>query len=208
MARPDFTIPNDLQPKDYKKFLSDFIEILRGYEKVEDRAEYYATMMHKFRRYEYGGGEYTIHLKMVVEIALKHLEYFPKAVHQMIIAACWLHDIIEDCGETYNDVKDLCQKDVANICMAVTNVPDINRDLRAMLTYPKIIKEGVLAIFVKCCDRYANTKFSKDSGSGMYKKYKSEYPSFRKTFMKYDSRNPIWKDLDKINEYEDDRDRR
>jgi len=205
MARPDFNIPNDLETKDYKKFLDNFIKILRGYEKVEDRGEFYATMMHKFRRYDYNGNEYSFHLNMVKDAAMKHINFFPKEVRGHVIASIWVHDIIEDCGETYNNVKDICSRMTADIALAVTNIPDKNRDLRSLRTYPHIIKEGILAMFVKCCDRYANTKFSKDSGSGMYKKYKSEYPGFRKAFHQYSPNNPIWNDLDEINEYSDDR---
>lgn len=204
MARPSFNIPNDLGPQDYKKFLEDFIEKLRGYEKQEDRAEYYATMMHKFRRYEYNGHEYSFHLKMVDDIADKHINFFPKEVRGAVKAAIWTHDIIEDCGETYNNVKDVCSRRAADIALAVTNIPDKNRDLRSLRTYPHIIKEGILAIFVKCCDRHANTLHSKNSGSSMYEKYKSEYQGFRKAFHKYTSNNPIWADLDAVNDFTDD----
>lgn len=116
--------------------------------------------------------------------------------------AIWCHDLAEDCRENYNDLRKVIGDRAARVVMNVTNEIGDDRMERSLKTYPKIMRDA-LAIYVKCCDRYANTQFSKDSGSGMYEKYRKEYVMFRYVLKKDGMYPELWEALDKLNEYKE-----
>ena len=143
------------------------------------KAEKYARKVHKETNHKYDGGDYIVHLEMVVDVAngFKHL--LPEEERDMVIASCWTHDVIEDCRETYNDVVNSTNKDVAEITYALTNEKGKNRKERANDKYYQGIRDTEFADFVKICDRIANILYSKIKKSRMFLKYKDEYPEFR-----------------------------
>lgn len=121
---------------------------------------------------------YAFHLNMVV----RFVDYFRpllKTNDEYFIAAsaAWLHDTIEDCGLNYNDIASDFNKEIADIVYDVSNELGKNRKERHAKTLPKI-KANRLAIFVKVCDRLANTVHSKFSDGSMYGKYVAEWPQF------------------------------
>ncbi len=145
---------------------------------ISERAKAYAEKCHRETNHLYDGKPYTHHLEMVVDVA----EYFsyliaPEHYHE-VIAACWCHDVIEDTRQTYNDVKKELNETVANIAYALTNEKGRTRKERANSDYYYGIKATPYAVFVKVCDRIANTKYSKVSGSSMLKKYQQEHNDF------------------------------
>lgn len=162
----------------------------------------YASDIHALRNLEYDGKPYKFHLEMVVEFAKRFLHEIPAYLHDEVLAACWCHDILEDTASTYNDLLEKTgSKTVAEIVYHVTNEKGRDRKERAMKTYIEIVKEP-LAVFVKCCDRMANTTHSHNSGSSMYKKYLKEYESFR-YHLKGTLYPELWKALDILNQYKE-----
>ncbi len=143
-------------------------------------AQAYATSRHEATNHLYDGGPYYTHLQMVVNTAFKFLYVIPPKDRSTVLAACWCHDVIEDCRETYNDVKFIIGEEAADIVYALTNEKGKNRDERANDVYYKGINETEYAPFVKMCDRIANVKYSKQSKSSMFEKYKRENPEFIK----------------------------
>ena len=85
-----------------------------------------------------------------------------------------------------------------------TNELGKNRTDRAERTYPKIAANPA-AIVVKLADRIANTEFSRDAGSSMWRKYVAEYPKFRHwlyqfwQFESYPEMSVLWDRLDQAN---------
>jgi (p)ppGpp synthase/HD superfamily hydrolase len=157
---------------------------------------------------EYNGGNYFIHINMVKDIFNSHvLIYKNKLDIEPTIGAIFLHDGIEDAKLTYNNICEVCGKDVADIVLAVTDVPAENRLMRHLLTMPKTVKD-YRAIILKMCDIYANAQYSKEHGSSMYKKYVEEYeyrkPIFKKALTWYkdnlnmDEVEKLWVILDYI----------
>lgn len=138
----------------------------------------YAIESHSNVNHEYDGKSYSIHLLMVYEFGVKFIYLIPDEDITKTLSACWTHDIIEDCRETYNDVKNICGEDVAELTYALTNEKGKTRSDRANKAYYDGITATPMASFIKICDRLANVKYSKDSGSGMFKKYKKEYGNF------------------------------
>ncbi len=137
----------------------------------------FAIEAHQKTNHLYDGKPYSIHLIMVALYAQKYSEILPNSF-DLILNACWLHDVIEDCRVTYNDVKKLAGENVAEIVYAVTNEKGRNRKERANSAYYKGIRENKYAIYVKLCDRLANVKYSKDTNSSMLLTYKKENTTF------------------------------
>ena len=98
----------------------------------------------------------------------------------VVIAGCWVHDVIEDTRQTYNDVYQELGKEVAELAYALTNEKGRNRKERANEQYYKGIRQTPYATFIKICDRIANVKFSIEQDSDMKYKYIVENKEFIK----------------------------
>lgn len=142
------------------------------------KAKAYAVKCHETTNHTYDGKPYEVHLFMVFNIALANIELIPFENRETVLAACWTHDVIEDCRETYNDIASILGKDVAEIVYALSNEKGKTRKERANDKYYEGIRSCKFAAFVKTCDRIANIQYSKDSGSKMFDKYISETPDF------------------------------
>lgn len=147
---------------------------------LRDAAEY-GPKIHAERGFTYGELPYRVHLQMVVNFAnffrplldIAHEDFY------RVLIACWLHDIIEDCGITYSSIEKKYGKDVAEYVWAVSGFGR-NRKERNKCVQPKI-QGNVIPTFIKMCDRLANLVFSKfiEPGSGMYGLYVSEWSEFK-----------------------------
>lgn len=143
------------------------------------RAREYASRCHAEVNHWYDGDPYAKHLQLVVAYAHKYRLKAPMNMDK-IYAACWCHDVIEDARQTYNDVKEVCGFDVAEIVYAVTNEKGRTRADRANDKYYEGIRNTEGAVFVKLCDRLANVYYNvvgKDAK--MLQKYRQEYPHFK-----------------------------
>lgn len=161
---------------------------------------------------EYDGKNYfDTHILMVVDIICRFEKVFNNPNDFIITKkAGYGHDLIEDAKITYNNIKDNSNKDVADVILAVTDVPAETRLLRHLLTMPKTIKDH-RAIILKMSDIYGNAQYSKSTDSSMYKKYASEYlyrrPIFQmalKSFsyeLNQEMLATMWNELDNIHNY-------
>src|SRR5215831_9990131 len=92
----------------------------------------YAIGCHRDTNHLYDGHSYDYHLNMVFGFGLKYAPLiYPQEQTKTLLAACWTHDLIEDCRQTYNDVKKFCGNDIAEITYALTNEKGKNRKERA-----------------------------------------------------------------------------
>lgn len=161
---------------------------------IVSKARDYGTEKHKDQKY--GIHPYTHHLKSVVAVAEKH------NLCEKVIAGCWLHDTIEDCGVTKDEIENLFGINIADIVFAVSDEPGENREARKAKTYPKIAANEK-ALQVKLCDRIANFQQSLDDENnhfiGMYKK---EYVGFREKLYSREQGGEtlvLWDILDELN---------
>lgn len=115
---------------------------------------------------------------MVVETAKKFIHLIPEKNRELVLAACWAHDTIEDTRVTYNDVKSVLGEEIAEIVYALTNEKGRNRKERANERYYFGIRETPFASFVKICDRIANAEYSRSRESNMVNVYKKEFSNF------------------------------
>lgn len=146
---------------------------------LDNKARSWATQKHQETNHLYDGKSYEIHLWQVIDIAKMFAHYIPEVVREVVYAACWLHDTIEDCRVTYNDVKQEFGEQVAEIVYALTNEKGRTRKDRANAKYYGGIRSTEWATFVKLCDRIANVKYSLESGSRMFEMYKKEADDFK-----------------------------
>ncbi len=121
---------------------------------------------------------YAVHLAMVASYGYKYIDCIPIQNQQTVLSACWLHDTIEDCRLTYNDIKNVAGEEVAEIVYALTNDKGKNRKQRAGEVYYEGIISTPFAKYVKLCDRLANVKYSSESKSRMFELYQKENDNF------------------------------
>jgi GTP pyrophosphokinase len=135
---------------------------------------------------------YTVHLHAVANI-LKEFGF----TDEVLIAAGYLHDIIEDTKYNYNDLKREFGTEVAEIVYHVTDELGRNRKERHLKTYPKVASKPE-AIIVKLADRIANTRASLHD-DGKMDMYKKEYAFFRQTIWNNNSlTEKMWAELDRL----------
>lgn len=147
--------------------------------KIYDKAFLVAEKQHVNQ--SYGIYPYIFHIKSVVEIA----ELF--GLREEIVIGCILHDILEDTGLSFNDIKKEFGEEIAEIVYCVTDELGRNRKERKLKTYPKI-KNNWMATAVKLCDRISNVLESKNNGSRMYETYRKEHHDFKDNL--YDENHP------------------
>jgi (p)ppGpp synthase/HD superfamily hydrolase len=107
----------------------------------------------------------------------------------------WLHDTIEDCRLTYNDILKISNKEVAELVYALTNEKGKNRAERANQKYYKGIRDVEHATFIKLCDRLANVIYSKDTEFRMFDVYKNENEDFLKHLFETPDKSLQYKEL-------------
>jgi (p)ppGpp synthase/HD superfamily hydrolase len=143
-----------------------------------EKAKNYAIECHNTTGHLYDGKPYEIHLQMVFDTAKKFIYLIPAEAQENVLAACWVHDVIEDCRQTYNDVKAKTNETIAELAYALTNEKGKTRKERANNKYYKDIRETPFATFIKVCDRIANYEYSKQQGSRMAELYEKEMSHF------------------------------
>ena len=145
---------------------------------METKAMIFAIEAHASTNHTYDNKPYSIHLTMVANIARKYIDIIPDQCQEEVLSACWLHDTIEDCRLTYNDLKKEFGETVAEIVYAVSNEKGKNRKERANDIYYRGIRNTAWATFVKMCDRLANIKYSSETNSRMLEVYAKEHKDF------------------------------
>jgi (p)ppGpp synthase/HD superfamily hydrolase len=154
----------------------------------------FAIEAHSKVNHLYDGKPYSVHLAMVSDIAYRFFDValneqllnydFKENLHNVevlknnILHICWLHDTIEDCRVTYNDLRMIVSIEIADAVYALSNEKGKNRNERANQKYFQDIRNNRIALFVKLCDRIANVTYSKENSSNMYEVYKSENKKF------------------------------
>lgn len=98
----------------------------------------FAIEAHQSVNHLYDGAPYSLHLISVSQACERHLPDYMHLQKETYLgmcdglrAACWLHDTIEDCRLTYNDIKNVAGERVADIVFALTNNKGKTRKERA-----------------------------------------------------------------------------
>lgn len=120
------------------------------------KAKRYATLCHTSTNHTYDGKPYDYHLDGVTWWASVFIDLVPVERRQNFLAATRVHDVIEDCRQTYNDVAKATNKEVADLAYAVTNEKGKSRKTRANTKFYEEMREVPDACLLKICDRLAN----------------------------------------------------
>lgn len=147
---------------------------------ILEKAKAYAIKCHRETNHIYGGKPYEVHLQMVADFGEKYIHLIPEAEQLQVLAGCWVHDCLEDCRQTFNDVKSNTNEKVAELAYALTNEKGKTRQEQANDKYYQGIRETPHATFIKLCDRLANATYSKEHNQFMLDKYRNENPDFVK----------------------------
>lgn len=171
----------DMADEAYRHIFIDFPEIQKNV--ILLKSMMFGVSSHINRNILYDGQPYFIHLSMVYKYALKYIHLLQQAEcdADSVLQATWLHDVIEDCSVTYNDVLKHFNKEVTEITFLLSNDRGRTRDERNSDNYYLGIAKNHGALFVKLCDRLANASYSKLTDGHMLKKYRKENRHFKES---------------------------
>jgi len=159
-----------------------------------EKAREFAVMRHGDQKY--GDLTYSVHLDAVAEIA--------KEYGDVAAAIAYLHDVVEDTDASVADVEAEFGKLIADCVSILTDEPGENREQRKSKTYAKMAAVSgptELALVVKAADRLANMRCClAEDNRRLLNIYRKEYPVFRESAYRQGACDPIWDELDGIND--------
>lgn len=150
----------------------------------------YAIACHEKRNCTYDGKPYYIHTKGVVDVIEEFIHLVPEKDRDNVRAGGWTHDVIEDTGETYNDVKNATNEPVAEYTYALSNEKGRNRRERANSKYYQGIRDYEHSELIKKADRIFNIRYAIKNNSRMKDAYKKEMGHFLKEL-----NNPAYQEM-------------
>lgn len=158
------------------------------------KARAYAQKAHLAETY----GEvypYYKHLEDVYNILIRF--GFNEDNNILLLAASWLHDILEDAARSYSDIKKEFGTEIAEIVYCMTDELGRNRKERKAKTYPKI-RSNINSVVLKVADRIANVEFSATQDGGHFKMYQKEHEEFIYQLRIHNHIPIMWEYLNKI----------
>ncbi len=161
----------------------------------------YAVAEHIARKHTYDSHDYNLHIDGVLAVCKRYMaKYFAGEEQDRVYKACCCHDLLEDCNINYAELKQHVGENVANDVYDVTNELGKTRAERNKRTYDKI-SNNKYALFVKLCDRIANTRFSfyMYEKGGMFEKYWKEYADFEAA-LNNGLYSEMWAELQDLNQ--------
>lgn len=145
-------------------------------------AKAFANLLHVDAGQTYDKMPYISHCQSVVDVLLHFNE-----TDKSILAAAYLHDVVEDCGVSLATIEDIFGPKIKELVYAVTDEPGANRKERKEKTYKKILTVKD-AVKIKLADRIANLTHSVASGNErMFRMYLKERAEFEKALMEEDA---------------------
>lgn len=156
-------------------------------------AEVLAAQAHSDAGQLYDGKPYIEHCKDVVEVLLDF-----DITDKNLLAAGYLHDVIEDCGMDPFIIEYFCGKKVVELVQAVSDGPGETREIRKMAVYEKLVKNSD-GLALKLADRIANVTYALEHGDRrMQKLYKKEQTSFEKNTRIIGVHDAMWNHLNAL----------
>jgi guanosine-3',5'-bis(diphosphate) 3'-pyrophosphohydrolase len=159
---------------------------------IEHKASIFAEERHKGQKH--GIRPFREHLLDVVLV----LSEFGYGDSHDLLAAAWLHDVVEDTNTTTKEIYEAFGNRIGDLVDALTDGPGKTRLEMKQKPYRMLPKvEG--GVIVKLADRIANVRNSISENASRYiKTYKSEYPGFRQALYIPGQADPMWETLDKL----------
>lgn len=157
---------------------------------IIEKARLFAIKAHGDQKY--GDHPYVKHLDDVVGVLTRY------ETEDLVIAAGYLHDTIEDTDTMFDDIFNEFGRHVARWVWAVSSLQGRNRKEKIEYTYPKILAGGREVMAIKLADRIANVTHSKLHNHGMLEMYQGEYDYFKSFLCIPGELKEMWAELDVI----------
>lgn len=160
-------------------------------------AKLFALFTHHSVRQSYDYYPYYFHVLDVAENTLKYAHLIETNEIEDAYIIALLHDVIEDCRLTYNDVKKRFGKTIADGVYACTEERGRNRDERHGEEFFNVLAKNKLGTFVKLNDNMRNANRSIVTGHSMLERYQKEYPKVKSKLYREDFKE-IFDKLEKM----------
>jgi len=142
----------------------------------------------------YGDKRYVAHLEQTQNILMRFGFTQPE-----MLAVAWLHDTLEDCDVSVDDLAFFFGANLAVLIFAVTDEPGRSRKERKAATYPKIRKYGADAVCLKLADRIAKVEASIQGNVSLLQMYQKEWEEFYAALYAHeDGLEEMWKYLEQL----------
>lgn len=136
------------------------------------------------------------HLRDVVENVRKHYDpHVNTSDPEEVIAAAWMHDIMEDTSTDSDEIEAMFGERVAHIVGLLTDKQGYNRLERHLYTY-HMIRTDNDALLIKLCDRRHNQARSLAHGEHWMAMYLKEYTYFKFALWTPHKFKHLWLELD------------
>lgn len=167
--------------------------------KLKAKIEYSAAgafALERHGRQDHGCLKIEDHLKDVVDNVRKHYDpHVNMRDPEEVIAAAWLHDIIEDTDTSLEEIADKFGDNVEEMVSLLTDKHGRNRMERHLRTY-HMIRRDPDALLIKLCDRRHNQARSIKHGEHWLAMYAKEYTYFKFALWTPHKFVPLWDELD------------
>lgn len=155
-------------------------------------AKEFASSIHADQEKFYDAKPYVMHLEQVANVLL-YFGFYDRT----ILAAAYLHDLLEDTEVPRDVVEKLFGYDIFFLVTSVTDEPGKNRKERKARTYPKIKHAGENAVALKLADRIANFKYAMVNGDRrMMRMYMAEHVEFSSQLRTLGQLDNMWNYLE------------
>lgn len=156
--------------------MNELLELARSVATTAHRGQFYGK--------EPNHQPYTVHLEAVASLA----RLFGGS--DEVIAAAWLHDIIEDTDMTQQELREIFPDRVVDLVLLVTDEPGTRRE-KLPPTLTKIRTDSE-AVFLKLCDNTCNCMCGVFEGSSLLNMYRKEDPLFREYLYREGEHEGLW----------------
>ena len=151
-----------------------------------EKALKFATSAHEGQFRKYDPIPYIHHPIAVAEIVATYV----KGYTEEMLAAAILHDVIEDCGVTEEDLSELFPESVVNMVSWLSNpsknFPELSRKERKKMDEEKLAKAPVEVMTIKLADLIHNSKTIIEMDPNFAKVWMAEKKSLVSRFEKGD----------------------
>lgn len=139
----------------------------------------FATKAHEGQVRKYTGEEYITHPVAVADMVEHYLDSKECYTEEQILTAIQiaiLHDTVEDCDVTIEEIEELFGADVAQGVWFLTKTPAFvgNRAQRKALCEARLAQAPEIVKIIKTCDMHHNSKSIEEHDAKFWKLFKTE----------------------------------
>ncbi len=142
------------------------------------QAMMFAMDKHSNQVRKYTGEPYIVHCAEVVGVLVPILinaGCSPDVIDRAC-AIAWLHDVMEDCGVTYEELVELFDHHIAESVRQLSDLDTTgNREQRKHNTRTRMVFSNFIIQTIKCCDGWSNAISIRKHDANFYRVYRREY---------------------------------